>query len=132
MQFHKLLNEGPAMASKIASPQPLRLSLLQPELMQPAILGISLTYIMCTVFMGLKLLPYMAAVSLFTYYCCILSVVSVLLFYVKRSLPDSYQRPANWLYILLLMLIFALFIGYCFVRIPSKFIPGSLVCLLQS
>lgn len=96
-------------------------TICQPELLQPTILGVSLTYIMYTIFAGLKLLPEMWAATQFTYYVCIISFVTVIFLYLKFSLPESKLTKANWIYIILLMLTIAMFIGYCFVKLPSKY-----------
>lgn len=87
-----------------------------PELMQPTILALSVTYILVTASIYLQLLAPMPHAIMFTYYCCILGLISCIVFYLRLLYNDeSSQGTVRTVHVLLQCALVGLYIGHWFV-----------------
>lgn len=92
-----------------------------PEVLQPTILAISLTYIVYTVSAELGLNLFMPAAVQFTYYCCILGCSSCILFYVKLLYSENGHWTCNIIYLCILTLLVILYIYHWLVAPDGKY-----------
>lgn len=77
--------------------------------MQPTILALSVTYILVTASIYLKLLAPMPAAVIFTYYCCIMGVITSVLYYFSL----------HYYFIIADFALIGLYIGHWFVPMPT-------------
>lgn len=88
-------------------------SLGQPELMQPTIVAISLTYIAYTIAAHFQVLILDPTLTQFTYYCCIAGLITTIIFYIKCSFTDT-------IYSISLVVLVTLYIAYWIVNSPTS------------
>lgn len=84
------------------------------EMMQPTIFATSSTYIAYTLSTYINLLPIAPSETQFSYYCCILGLISVLVFYMRFALDESHRSKVKILYIVLLVLLIVLYAMHWF------------------
>lgn len=107
-------NNSPALSSRFGS------ALSDPELMQPTILAISVTYIVLTASIYLKLLEPMPAAVIFTYYCCILGIISTIVFYLRLLYKESGKTTVWTIHVLVQCILIGLYIAHWFVPVPGS------------
>lgn len=92
----------------------LKTTLSSVEVVQPAIIAISLTYMLALVSSKLGLSEEVPAVTQFTHFCCIVGLVASAVFYTKPLYIESQQKILNVLYNFLIILLIGLYIGHWF------------------
>lgn len=85
------------------------------ELLQPTILATSSTYLVYTISAYINLLPTRAAEVQFTYYCCILGLISVIVFYSRYITSESFHSKLNIVYVCVLGLLIVSYITHWFI-----------------
>lgn len=85
------------------------------EILQPTIFATSSTYIIYAISAYLDLVPTRAADIQFTYYCCILGLISVLVFYVRYLTNENHHSKCNTIYICFLALLVVSYITHWFI-----------------
>lgn len=86
-----------------------------PELMQPTILAISITYIVYAILANFNVFTVHPASSQFALYCCILGLLSVIIYYLRYCNLDA--SCVNLLHVIMLLLILGLYVTYWFVSL---------------
>lgn len=88
-------------------------SWLDAGLVQPAIAGISASYLLYTIFASTKLLKRDEASILFGYYCAIISLISVIVFYLRVKLSNILGfRRGDLIYSILLLVVLGSYVAY--------------------
>lgn len=85
------------------------------EIVQPTVFATSSTYLIYTISTYLNLVPTRSADIQFTYYCCILGLISVLVFYARYIINENQHLKLNTVYICILALIIAAYITHWFI-----------------
>lgn len=100
--------------------------MLSPALMQPTIITISIAFLVYTFSGGL--VYYNEGSIKFGLYCCILGIISSLLYYTKTLFSNAMQVILSWLYTILLFVIMSLYVvhwlkvfSYCAATDNHKF-----------
>lgn len=83
---------------------------LHPELMQPTVLAISVTYIMYVILAKLNLFYQMPSTIQFANYCCLIGLFSAIVHYLRYCQLDA--SCVNLLHVLALVLLCGLFVTY--------------------
>lgn len=93
--------------------------LMQPELWQPSIMAISLTYIAYAVAAHFELLPLRPASRQFAYVCCIVGLLAASLIYVRYLAREHYYTKLSVAMATFLTLVLSAYIVYWLVQ-PSQ------------
>lgn len=89
-----------------------------PAFIQSSILGLSVIYVLNSVFTAFKLFRWEDAPNLFTYYCASACLVSIAIYYVRLRFES--EKKAEWIYSIVLVIVICLYIWYCFVWIDME------------
>lgn len=84
------------------------------EVMQPAILSLSVAYIVYSITTKLEFTEEIKSVTNFSNYCCIIGFILTCIYYSKLFFNDAIQRSLSILHVLLLVFLVCLYIGHWF------------------